>query len=172
MHYAKELTLMSQFNPDVFLNQTQTGGMATHRTPIPEDEYMAFVDSGDKAVVLRMIDIKKGDRAGQQALICDVWWNITDEKAKAALPNRDKILCKQSFFVDLKADGQTIDNGEDKNLKLGRTRTALGQNDPNNPWAFFMLKGAGPARVKVKQRPDDDDETIIYDEVVAVAPWE
>lgn len=157
---------MSVFNPDNFLNQTVEGEMATVRTPVDEGEYPMVIDDSEKGVQLRSVEIKKGANAGKTTLACDITMIILDEALKAKL-NRDKVTSRLSFFVDLTPDGK-IATGEDKNLKLGRLREALGQNVPGQPWSFAMLRGSGPVLGKIKHRPDENDEKIVYDEVVAV----
>lgn len=154
--------MTSKFNPDDFLNQPVEGANATTRTPVPESEYMAVVDD----FKLRMVDIKKGDNAGKSVLAIDIFWNILDDSVRQLL-KREKVTSKQGFFIDIDENGK-IAVGEDVNVKLGRVREALNQNDPSQPWMFQMLKGAGPAKIKVKHRPDENDEKIVYDEVVAV----
>lgn len=133
---------MSVFNPDDFLNQTITGSLDTKREPVPEGEWTAAVDDGSNALKFRTLT------NGQ--VILDVNWNILDDQLKANL-GRDKLTVRQSIFLDLTADGK-LDNAKGKNVDLGRVREALGQNFSDRPWGVAMLKGAGPAKIKVTVR--------------------
>ena len=149
---------MSVFDPDSFLNETVQGANATTFEPIPEGEYLAVVASGDKAVTVRQTE--KG------SVILDVTWEIQDAELAEQL-GRQTLTVRQSVFLDM-TEQNTLDRGKGKNVSLGRLRSALNQNDPNKPWAFGHLKGAGPAMIKVGQRMNPNDESIIYNDVKGV----
>ena len=149
---------MSTFDPDSFLNEEIDGAFSTSLEPIPEGEYLAVIGSEEKSVQVRQTN--KG------SLILDVTWEIQDEALFTQL-GRTKLTVRQSLFLDT-TPNNTLDRSKGKNVQLGRLRAALGQNDPMKPWVFGMLKGAGPATIKVTQRPSPDDETIIYNDVRAV----
>lgn len=149
---------MSTFDPDSFLNETVDGALSTSPEPIPEGEYLAVIGSGDKAIQVRQT--QKG------STILDITWEIQDG-ALAEQLGRQTITVRQSIFLDVTPQG-TIDRAKGKNVQLGRLRAALHQNDPSKPWVFGHLKGAGPAMIKVGQRPNPEDETIIYNDVKGV----
>lgn len=148
---------MSAFDPDAFLNEQVDGAMSTSQAPIPEGEYLAVVSSGDKAVV---------PRQAKNSVILDVLWEIQDAQLAEQL-GRDRITVRQSIFLDVTEHG-TVDRSKGKNVALGKLRAALGQNDPSRPWSFGMLKGAGPAKIRVTQRQNQDDPDVIYNDVKGV----
>ena len=80
----------------------------------------------------------------------------------------ERISVKQSLFLDIDGSG-ALAFGANKNVKLGKLREALGQNNPGQSWNIQMLAGAGPLRIKVGSRPDKNDSTIIYNDVKATA---
>lgn len=150
------------FDADKFLNQTVNAPMSTSTIPVPEGEYKALVDDGDKAISFREggTDRNGNDLSPQ----CVVLFNILDDNLKVKL-NRDKVLVPHNIWLDVKGDD--LDLSEGKNVGLGRLRKALGQND--GAWNPQMMKGKGPVMVKVTQRSDKNDPTIKYSEVARVA---
>lgn len=149
---------MSTFDPDAFLNESVDGAMSTSMEPVPEGEYLAVVSSGDKALQVRQT--QKG------GTILDITWEIQDHELSEKL-GRQVVTVRQSVFLDMTPQN-TLDRGKGKNVQLGKIRAALGQNDPTKPWNIPMLKGAGPATIKVGQRPDPNDEATIYNDVKGV----
>lgn len=149
---------MSVFNPDTFLQSATTEKMETRRTPIPENEYLATIK-----------DVKL--RSAKESVILDVTWSILDQGAGAGLAAKmglPEATVRQSVFLDIREDGQGLATGPNKNVQLGRIREAIGQNNPG-PWMILQLKGAGPAKIMVTNRPDDKDASIVYDDVKAVS---
>lgn len=149
---------MSAFDPDSFLNEQVEGSFSTTPEAVPEGEYLAVIGSGEKSVTVR--ETQKGSK------ILDVTWEIQDGVLAETL-GRQTITVRQSIFLDTTAQG-TLDRAKGKNVQLGRLRAALNQNDPARPWSFGMLKGAGPAKIRVTQRPNPDDPSIIYNDVKGV----
>lgn len=150
---------MSAFDPDVFMADTQVGALDTRIQPIPAGEYPAIVE-----------DFKfrglPGRDGGPDRQILEVTWSIISDELKATL-GREKLTSRQSIWLDLTPDNR-LDMGKGKNVGLGKLRAAIGQNDPNTPWALGHIKGAGPAQVVISHRPDKNDDSIMYDEVKTV----
>lgn len=147
---------MSVFDPKSFLQQSVDGGnFETRTTPIPAGEYPASIESIDMEVYT-----KKG-----VSYAAKVRWSILDDNVKAAL-GLPKVTVRQTVFLDINESGQ-LEKGANKNIALGRIRAALGQENVT-PWALALLIGAGPAKIKVTQRADDNDASIIYNDVGAV----
>lgn len=149
--------MTTAFDPNAYLNLTTDSPFETRFTPIPENEYPATIDD----VKMRVIEMK--DKS--QRLIASLSWSVLDDALKTSL-NMSKILVRQDVFVDLTPTG-AFDTDKNKNIDLGRVREAVGQQDVR-PWSIAMLRGAGPAKIKVTQRPDEKDETKIYNDVKAV----
>lgn len=147
---------MSVFNPEQFLQQTVTEAFETRMTPVPEGEYLASIDK---------LGMRTLPNTGQPIL--DITWTILDDAVKAAL-GLSKITVRQSVFLDLDANGK-LDNGANKNIRLGQIREAMGQNTPGQPWGPMMLNGAGPAKVKVVQRPNEKDPANPFSDIGMVA---
>lgn len=132
---------MSVFDKDTFLNQSVTGANETNFTPIPEGEYKnCYIDD----IAIRMV---KSKDSGDEVPVLDVIWVVPDENVRKLL-GMEKPQVKDGIFLDLDEAGN-ISFGLNKNVKLGRTRDALGQNDPKKPWNLNMLRGAGPATLKI-----------------------
>lgn len=133
---------MSTFDPDSFLAQDLSGASETKYTAVPESDQKAFV--GD----LKMETYKDPERGDVPVLA--LTWNLLDEdgKLKATL-GLDKPTVVDKIFIDMNPDG-TIAFGPNKNVRLGRVREAVGQNDPKKKWSFNQLRGAGPVLLKIE----------------------
>lgn len=140
----------STFDPATFEETAVESAMEVRFTPIPEGNYEAFIDK----YALRELD--KG------GVICDVHWNIIDEDLKAKM-KLENITVRQGIFLDIEDDVLAL--GPNKNIKLGRLREALGQNQTGQPWTLTQLNGAGPVIISVTKRPDKNDPTIVYNDV-------
>ena len=148
--------MTSVFDPSAFLQQSVDGGnFETRMTPIPANEYPAVIDA---------IEVRTLTKSGVRHVL-DIKWNIMDDNVKAML-GMPKAIVRQTVFLDIDERGQ-LEKGANKNIQLGRVRVGVNQENIN-PWAPFMLIGAGPAKIKVGQRPDDKDPTIVYNDVDAV----
>lgn len=148
----------SVFDADAFLGDTSSDALDTVYVPIPAGTYVATVDD----IVVRTADTKRG-----QQVVADILWAI-DNPQLAAEMGRDKLTVKQGLFLDtVVVNGATkLDFGKGKNVGLGKIRDALGQNNPGQSWNPGMLKGAGPAQIKVVQNPDKTGE--VYANVKSV----
>lgn len=129
---------MSVFDKDTFLATEVKGANEVKYTPIPIGDYTnCYIDDLDT------------DTYNDEPILI-VTWAIPDEKLKAAL-GLEKPTVQDRIFLDVNKDG-SIAFGPNKNVRLGRIREAVGQNDPKKAWNFNMLRGAGPAMLKVSHR--------------------
>lgn len=153
---------MSVFDPNTFMGEVTTEVGETEYKPIPEGDYLASIGSDEKDVKPR--PVKDGGVA------FDIFWYIEDAQLAAALNMGDrKPRAKQGFFIQLDSNGK-LAWGTNENVPLMRVRHALGQDKKGQSWSPRKLFGSGPALVTIKHRHDDKDPSIIYAEVVAVAP--
>lgn len=144
------------FDPTAFLNQTFSEANSTEMVPVPEGEYLAI--SAEPKVEGR--SSKDGSWSG---VGCVIMWEIQDEAVQELLGRTAKV--KQDFLLDMNEAGTGLDMGKGKNVTLGRTRTAMGLNEPGQPFAFPMM-GGRMAKVLVKHRIYNDQ---IIAEVKGVA---
>ena len=136
------------FNAQEFLNKTVGAGMSTSVKPCPEGEWTAMIST--KIPVVEWFDEaewrdRKTHETKTQPTV-KVPIEITDDRARA-LMNRETILVNYDSFMDVLPNGH-LDTGEDKNVRIGALRAALGQ-DHDPAWSFEKLFGAGPLMVKV-----------------------
>lgn len=145
----------SSFDPNTFLDATIDTPFETQRTTIPpKDSYLAVIDT----LATRILDIKsQGTR-----VVLDITWEIMDDEVKSQL-NLTKATVRQTVWLDFDERGQ-LARGINQNIQLGQIRDAVGQNT-GGAWAPRMLKGAGPARLKISERPDEKNPTIKYNDV-------
>lgn len=149
---------MTMFDPNTFMDSVVTGASATSVTPLPAGEYNAVIDE-IKPRTVRL--------AGSERVVLDVTWHILNAELAAQL-GREKLTARQSLFLDT-TPGGTLDLAKDRNVQLGKVRSAVGQNNPNEAWSPNRLKGAGPARISITHRPDQRDPSVIYAEVNKVS---
>lgn len=152
---------MSDFNAEAFLEQTTEAAMSTSMTVCPEGEYMARVGSEPGDVKAESIQGKKDPT--KTYVQVTLMWEILDENVKAAL-KREKLTVRDRFFVDRDSVTGMLAVGPDVNVTLGARRAALGLNT-DAPFNIGMLRGAGPAMIKVKNTSDERDKTRKYAEV-------
>lgn len=147
----------STFDPEAFMEQTVEGEMSTQPQRIPTCETYGVIDN----VKVKEIQTKNGPR-----VVAEVWWLVTDDELKSRL-DRDRLAVRQTCWIDFTDDG-AFDLSEGRNVDLGRLRAATGQNQPGEPWAIGMLKGAGPCTLKIVE----DEKGEYPSEVKNVAPME
>lgn len=143
------------FDPDLFMSQEVEQEMETKYTPVPDGDYISTIDE--------KIELKEVNGSP----VIDLY-HVIDAPELAESMGMERISVKQSLFLDIDSGG-ALAFGANKNVKLGKLREALGQNNPGQGWNINMLAGAGPLRIKVGSRPDKNDATIIYNDVKATA---
>ena len=150
----------STFDAATFLNQEVDGPMETNYTPVPANDYTAMVDDIDA----REVTTERG-----KSIVLDIT-HLIDDPALADEMGMDRLTVRQGIFLDVDPNG-AIPLGPNKNVKLGRLRAAVGQNQ-TGAWNFMMLKGAGPLRISVSVGPDKKDPTIPRNNVDRTFPME
>lgn len=153
------------FNADEFLSQTTDAAMQDKMVLVPEGEFIAAIGDGPNDLNAETF---QGTKDPTKTFVrLTIFWNILDEQVKKTL-GRESVRVRQQFILDME-DGR-LGTGPDQNVRLGAIRTALGLNSPGMAFSIGMLRGKGPARVKVKHRPDEKDNSIKYAEVTRVSP--
>ena len=135
-------TQSSAFDPDTFMHSEVETTMETTFTPVDEDEYEAFIDD----VEAESVKTNDGPKP-----VLHVIYALTSEEVKAKL-ELDKVTVRQTVWLDFDEQTGGLAFGPNKNIRLGRIRDAVGQNEDGEPWAPSMLKGAGPVVIKVGHR--------------------
>jgi hypothetical protein len=150
--------MASAFNTEAFENTVVEQEMETKYTPLIESSevgaYVAFIES----------HVGK-EYEGQPIL--SLQFKVTDEKAQQQFDAED-VFVKHDIWLDgaFSEDGKlTLDFGPNKNVRLGKLRALLGQND-GQAWGFSRLDGAGPVNIFIRHRPDKNDPEIKYNEIV------
>jgi len=147
-----------QFDEQSFLDSVQKAAPESRYTPVPEDEYDAYIDAnGVKVEVVTFKDGGKGKRF-------NATW-VIDSPELAQQLGMQKLTVRQRFLLDLTPEGALAD-GKNQNIRLGKIFEA-GNIDTSKGWSFRQLEGIR-ARIRVAHRPDREDASIVYPEVVAV----
>jgi hypothetical protein len=155
------------FNADDFMNTSIESAMPTSLPPVPEGEYLARVGSEQTDVSVEAIQGKKDPSKTYVRLT--IWWDVIDEVLKATL-GREKVRVRDQFLLDVDPISRQLLSGEDKNVALGARRAALGLNEPGVAFNFNMLRGRGPAKIRVRQTSLESDPSVKFSEVARVAP--
>lgn len=147
--------MTSVFDPEAFLNSTTDQPSETKFTPVPGGDYRALID-----------DIKL--RVAKESTILDVTWQLLEVPQDVLeVLGRDKALVRQSLFLDI--ENGVLATGANRNVQLGRVREAVGQNASGQVWSPRMLKGAGPAQLRLEVKPRKDDASIMENVITRVA---
>lgn len=139
---------MSIFNAEALKQVVIEGAMDTEAIPFPIMEAVVAVV---KSFTIEAIKDK---------VKLTVIWNCNAPEV-AEVTGREDNNIRQNVWLDLTASGN-LDLGRGKNVGLGKLRTALGQNDPSEPWGFGHIVGQ-VAKLRTSQRLGDDG--TIYAEV-------
>ena len=132
------------FDPNAFM-QAVADPMPTQQEVVPEGEYPFMIDSDPKGIAVKNLK-GVGKESGkpydfhQMEISCI----LADEAVKAKL-NRNRVVVR--YRINLDIDDGKLEQGDGKNVGLGRLREALGQNTPG--WKPQDLLGAGPFIGKV-----------------------
>ena len=80
------------------------------------------------------------------------------------LTGLDRPMVRQDIWLDLDESGR-IAQGKNKNVRLGRVRSAVGQNTDGQPWSPSQLRGAGPVLIMVGHRYNKETGEGPYSDV-------
>lgn len=136
------------FDPQTFLNQTQSGTGDTKFRAVPIGDY----DAECTKVEAKSINTKDGPRA-----IMELTWSTEDQAAKAAT-GMERPSARQGIFLDLTPAG-TLDMGPGKNISLNRTREEFGLHVEGQPWHPNDFLGK-IGRITVDHRVSQDDGEV------------
>lgn len=140
------------FNPNSFMQSQFNGKLDTVIPALPEDDYRAIIDD---------VEMREAEVKGEARHILRLRWKITDD-GKLAGMNRTNASVNQDLWLDINPQGG-LDEGEGKNVGLGRVLEALNLN--GQQWSPGMLKGMGPCIIRIKQRPDQKNPDNVYNDV-------
>lgn len=141
------------FNPDDFMNTQVAEPLETSYSPIDEGEYTAVIEKVEAATV-----------GSEDKPVLNVFWSIDDAGVKEAT-GLDNPTVRQTIWLDIGGNGQ-LEAGKNKNVVLGKLRTALGQNT-GAPWAPTMMIGK-VAKVRVSHTTNPNTGAV-YANVKEVA---
>ena len=139
---AKNETRPSVFDPETFMHQEVSESTDATYTSVDEGEYDAFIDNVEA-------DTVDGDEGPVPVL--EVTYALTSDEVKETL-GLDKPTVRQTIWLDLDPQTGGLAFGTNKNVRLGRIREAVDQNQDGSPWSPSMLIGAGPVLLKIGHR--------------------
>jgi hypothetical protein len=150
------------FDADAFLTGTTISEANSVEFVLPpEGEYVGLCS---KLLGARRLEATADN---PPRIIVEYLWELNDSDGKLKeTTGRDKNAVRQSIWLDLSSEGG-IAGGRGVNVALGRTREAVGLNDPSRPFNFSMIVGR-TAKLGVKHRVNKDTGEI-YAEVRTVS---
>ena len=160
------------FNPDEFLNATFDQVIDTARLPVPSGEYVAQVNTDDKAVSVDQGTIGKGERAGQPWASLVVNMTIPDPSgAIKSQTGRDPVIVRHSVFLDLGPDGK-MDFSAGKNIGFAKLFAAAGwptdaKGKLTSGYSFSFLRGK-TLKVRIENEPNPKDPSQMFERITAV----
>ena len=151
------------FDASKFTATTFAGAMSTEYDVIPEGDYTLMVGPYDEKTWFRAQTFKNDDGTDREAVAFEIPMEIIDDTVRATM-GRTLVFSRYKGFIDLDANGD-IDFSKGRNIKIGRLREVLGQNDPTQPWGFPMLAGRGPFKGHNRVTPDKKNPERKYAEI-------
>lgn len=152
---------MSMFDPNLLLNSAIDGELATRRDPLPAGETTGQIVKVETATG---ISGPKSSNPGKPWYKLNVTIEMNDP-AYLARATREKATITYGVMLDLTEQG-AVAMGPNKNVQLGKLRAATGTNQPGK--SLQDMNGRF-IRLVIGHRPDDNDASIVYDEVKTVA---
>lgn len=143
------------FDPNAFMQSSFNGKLDTVIPALPEDDYRCIIDE---------VEMREATVNNEARHILRLRWKVVDDGKLAAL-QRTQASVNQDLWLDIDASGR-LDEGEGKNVALGRVLEALNLN--GQPWSPGQLKGMGPCICRFAQRPDKKNPENVYNDVVRV----
>lgn len=161
------------FNPDEFMKMTVDSPMETDYQLAPEGTFVGTVGDFDSKAIQKFDFVyQKGPKAGEAGSMTKFTCPFVtqDPAILAVMEGRQTVTLESQLTLDRTPTG-ALDFGKDRNVRLGRLRAALGQNNPG-PWDISQLRGAGPLLFKVKHEEYEtkDGEKRKVARVVDFAP--
>jgi hypothetical protein len=121
---------MGIFNKDTFMDTPVQGANSTQRLTFDPGVYPAVIEE---------VSVDNGEKDGREWAKLNLKLGFYDPEILAKM-KRDKVSLTYGFFLDL-TDLGTIDEGEGKNVPLGKVRKAVDQNREGDGWTPRLLVG-------------------------------
>lgn len=155
------------FDVSKFVNATYSASTST-KFPVPDEgDYVIQLGAFDEKTWLRVNSFKdKNTGEDREMVSLEIPVEILDDGQRQKL-GISKVTSRYKCILDLDANGD-LDFSEGKNVRLGRLRDVLGQNDPSQPWSIQMLANKGPLMGHVAITTDKNDADKKYSEISRV----
>jgi hypothetical protein len=154
------------FDADAFMTATIDAPMATNMAGVPEGEYTAMIGDFDSSAFKTVTTTDRQTGGTRDRPVLEIPFVILDDALKAKL-GRETITHRETFWLDMTAEGK-LETAQDKNLRLGQLRAALGQNT-GAPWSPSMLRNMGPVKILIKTTSDKRDPEKKYTNITRYA---
>lgn len=159
------MTMLSNFDPEAFLNATQTEVNEKRELVPPENP--ARPQDGLYVGIIKELRppktgvIEKGDRAGEPWMMVNVPIEIEipqEVQDSKGLPA--KMTFTDGGFIDLLPGGKGIDNSKGRNAFQKRYRDALDKNKPGDTWSWKVDAPGRPVLVRIKHEMNQNGDGL------------
>ena len=143
------------FDAEAFKNAAVSEATADKFTPVPEGDYIGRISKSE---------IITGESSKGPWARLDVSVDVEDPTTGRTRPVRGGIM------LDLTESGG-LAVGPNRNVKLGQLRTAIGKNQPGQPFNWSDPEGH-EVKIYVKHRADKVDPEKMYEDIASFkAPY-
>lgn len=160
------------FDVDAFLSSTIDQTLDTTRLPVPPGDYLAQINTDDKAISVDKGTIGKGERTGQPWASLVVSMTIPDPSGSIkAATGRDPVIVRHNIFLDLTTQGD-MDWSTGKNINFAKLFAACGwptdaKGKLNSGFSPSWLRGK-TLKIKLENEPNPKDPTQMFERITAV----
>lgn len=164
---------MSAFDSAEFLNNPQSASFDTRFPLHKAGDWDGYIGTGDKDISTRVVNgTDKATGAAVERPIMEVWC-YTENPAAVGDGGVAPARCRYNVWLDLAADGKSLDNAPGKNRQLGYLLTATGHQDKTGvqvkPWSKASLAGMR-IKYRVAHTPRKDNGELQADVTQVAAP--
>ena len=133
--------MTSIFNPEAFLNSTQSGGFSTKRPTVNDGEYPGQLMEGKDGFDIKVVPVD-----GKPRFILALGWELLSDTAREQT-GLDKPRVKQDIWLDV--EGGSLMRDRTHNVELGRFLEGVGLNSASGEWSPIQLRTLGVCKLKV-----------------------
>lgn len=164
---------MSAFDPQEFLNSPQAAGFDTRFPLHKAGDWDGYIGSGEKDIAIRSFpgtDKESGAQIERTVMEVGLY---TENPAAVGEGGVAPARCRLTVWLDVAADGKSLDLSPGKNRQLGYLLTATGHQSKDGkqikPWSRTSLAGQR-VKYRVAHSPRKDTGELQADVTQVAAP--
>lgn len=144
---------MARFDIEAFLQTNYDEALDTERTLFPAGECAGNIETINIHPPKPFTDADGNERTGSPQLELKI--AVREDHAERIRNLLGYAADKPVYFIhrlflEINEENGALEFGPNKNIALGQIRSALGQNNPGEPWNFRMLQNSSMLSFIVK----------------------